>query len=326
MDQSNYKSYDDGAELESISSGGSMPVIGATETEAFEIESISSGGSMPVIGATLAATTTAESESESPPRRPPQKKRDNKATPDKTTTTTATANDNRSTFILCAAGDLCELKELPCDPNKHKCIKCKRPMHAPCGKEIDDGVLRGSAYTSICYLCYQEIDETNSPDLPVTNRPPVITNDSHQHATATPPLFPIGSYVTVASKNKKGKRNSDGGLGFIVSDGPEKFDVRYTVENRLSQDVSVHRIEPAAIQTLSRQRSANQESGPSLLSNEYQTLTAATATNKVAVSQSQKARPSSVVEGLIQEHNKTHHRSKKKIYVDRIDEVSVVIR
>ena len=287
MDQSNYKSYDDGAELESISSGGSMPIIGAT----------------------LAATTTAESESESPPRRPPQKKRDNKATPDKTTTTTATANDNRSTSILCAAGDLCELKELPCDPNKHKCIECKRPMHAPCGKEVDDGVLRGSAYTSICYLCW----DMNSPDLAVPDGPPVITNDSHQHATATPPLFPIGSYVAVASKNKKGKRNSDGGLGFIVSDGPEKFDVRYTVENRLSQDVSVHRIEPAAIQTLSRQRSANQESGPSLLSNEYQTLTAATATNKVAVSQSQKARPSSVVEGLIQEHNKTHHRSKTKI-------------
>jgi len=121
-------------------------------------------------------------------------------------------------------------------------------------------VVRPAFYTTIYQLGDAVVLDFSLPQLIRSSSDDSIalTND----VTATAPRgvpqwqnpFRTGEYVVVTSK-QVGRPNSEGGTGFVravSSSHEEKYDIHYPAKNRLSQEVSVHRMTPSVMQTTSR--------------------------------------------------------------------------
>jgi hypothetical protein len=78
----------------------------------------------------------------------------------------------------------------------------------------------------------------------------------------------IGDYVKVDPENRIGRRDSEGGLGFIEAISPG-YNVRYLVPNRLSPNVNEGRIHSARIATTGRRKGRDGGIAPSMLDHTY---------------------------------------------------------
>ena len=101
-----------------------------------------------------------------------------------------------------------------------------------------------------------------------------------------------GTLVRVDPEARRGRRDSEGGVGVVQkknkwtedenqqvivatqdstnADGESVFDVRYTLDGRLSQDVEKSRVHVANLETIAHCRSATEESHPSILCPQHQ--------------------------------------------------------
>jgi hypothetical protein len=81
-----------------------------------------------------------------------------------------------------------------------------------------------------------------------------------------------GDLVQVDAKHKKGKPDSEGGLGFVKCRFPTPtrtnvlYNVTYSVTKWLSPGISPHRLNPAMLETTARKRDGDTALAPLLLS------------------------------------------------------------
>ena len=121
-----------------------------------------------------------------------------------------------------------------------------------------------------------------------------------------------GTLVHVTPFSEPGRRTSDGGIGTVVkrrkklvneegntviltqdSDmstltGNSIYNIKYTVEGRLSQDVQKDRVEIANLALNARRRSANDETQPSILTPSHHLTSAVSSTQTTHISSTSK--------------------------------------
>ena len=81
-------------------------------------------------------------------------------------------------------------------------------------------------------------------------------------------IFSLGALVQVKPECRSGRKNSEGGLGYVLSvnETERTVDVSYTVSGTLSQEIQEERLEVASLAVTARRRTNSESKRPSLLS------------------------------------------------------------